>query len=404
MRIFIASDTHIAKVWDRLDRTVPRVLNPNAMLRRLVSKVEKGDVLVLNGDLIDYQDAHYHGGRERNRTLLLEILERCRGDVLLNLGNHDYRKRAYNFAIYGLTHVNVPERARKRYKSAIGHHKFRWFGELGSIFGRHHRIRSGHPKTQYARRDGADLLLLDTGFDAHHRIMYFLHPKRWRYLWRDPSACIGLDQHQLAKVRGAAQENDRLRRAPGRPRPLFILVHTPPFFTTRRLKGVVAAPGFQDRLGQMYHARFLDGSYEFLETIAASDRNITVLSGHTHIPRQFLLDKRTRILRSCALGEINRRRDDSRYIKFITTPAVGGIDRPHNTKVGYVVYDPRTGFHGKTLQDFKRRRSPLLRAIEKGAKDIEREINRRVELWNRQQRRMRRRREQRRREDRKKRR
>ena len=241
----------------------------------------------------------------------------------------------------------MSENVRKRYQERIGHCHFRWFGELGSINVNHRRPKTlaSYPgkRSYHAVWEGTELLVLETGPDAYNKTINLFKPIHWRVLF-DEMACKGLDEEQLALLR---------RRLDAGRGSILIFTHAPPLFSMEDFPPIDLS--HDGRLKSRVSDRvFIDGNKEFLEALLQSARNITVISSHTHIPRQFLLDKHTGTLRHCDMDEFNRVRDDPRYLKFLITLPLGGV-RTQNRAVGYLRLDGR-GFQYVVLRDFSRRR------------------------------------------------
>ena len=68
-----------------------------------------------------------------------------------------------------------------------------------------------------------------------------------------------------------------------------------------------------------------------------SDKNITVISGHLHIPLQFYISKKEEYLKKCSLKKINEIRYDSDKIKFVVTLPFGVLSNDNSSKkLGYL--------------------------------------------------------------------
>lgn len=339
MPLFIASDVHIAEVWSRVGALrLAGFVDAERNLSRLMRRVAKGDGLVLNGDVIDSRAAGYDGGGS-NWDRLEALLARCTGRVFLNLGNHEYRRAPYNAGIYGLAHMGL--RRGRRVASRVGYGRFRWLRELASIvcFSRRVDPRYPAPRFRSERWRGAELLFLDTGPEAYNRLRYALAPWLWRYVFADPAASWGVDDEQLAFLQ------ERLRGSGD----LLLFLHSPPFFSSERVEGVALAPGYFRRTGTYRHPIFIEHNLAFMEALRSSGRNIVVITGHTHVPRQFLLDKGTGMIRSSSLAEINRLRKDSRHVKFVSLLPLGVIKPKLNRTNGYLVLDAK-GFRYVLLE------------------------------------------------------
>ena len=110
--ILVVGDAHVASLWDRISTLFPRkkdFLNPNQMLRRLAGKVRENQVLVTNGDMVDYYFSDYFPGDGNNLDLVEDILKPVRAKTLHNVGNHEYRSGYRNVigpgAVLEVSHV-----------------------------------------------------------------------------------------------------------------------------------------------------------------------------------------------------------------------------------------------------------------------------------------------------------
>lgn len=333
MAIVIASDIHLARVWDHIAKVLEGhdCINPNENFRRLVQSLDAEDTLVLNGDLVDYQESGYDGGGS-NHVLLEEILEGFGGRCLLNAGNHDFRRSAYNLGIYGLKHINVPSELRKKHRREIGFSRFRGLSELRSLRTRHHRgIPAGYPnpKCYVHEHTEADLLFLMSGPDAMTRTRSYLNPACWKVLFRE-QASLGLDEEQLAFL--------RLHTRKASEKPLFIFVHAPPIFSAKEFAPITIRKASSSASAAFRKRIFFAKSREFLEEVMASGRNITVFSGHVHVPRQFSIDKETGILSRVSVDETNGLLASARHVKIVTTMPLGAIRKPA-WQTGYMIFD-----------------------------------------------------------------
>lgn len=344
MALLIASDLHVAEIWDRIEQVLPpetRFLNPNRNFRELVSRVRKGETLILNGDLVDCQEAAYEGGGRTNWEFFRSILDGCAGKTLLNLGNHDYRRLPYNFSIYGLHHVNIPGRVRRRYRDGIGFFRFRWFKEIRSIkAGKRAPSWYENPRYRSVMTKERELLFLETGPDALNMAKNWLMPWHWPVMFKE-IASRGLDEEQLRFLA------DRLQKGTN---DLFLFLHAPPFFTIHGIQTMRIGNGEHLEGYRLRGRTFFDGNNEFIRLLMETKRNVTVISGHTHVPRQFLIDKEEKTLSESDLDGMNRLRGEERYLKFFTTMPLGAIRKP-NREVGYLRLDKK-GFSFVIIDEY----------------------------------------------------
>jgi hypothetical protein len=348
MALIIASDTHVAEIWDKVGKALPThvpYLDPNARFAELIAVPKKQDLLILNGDLIDSHDTDYQGGGS-NWPFFFSKLRRCKAPFLLNLGNHDYRGLEYNLAIYGLHHVNVK---RKEMGSLKGWFPFRGLREIESLCFVKHVLPNEYPAARYHDEEGqgVEILMLDTGAEAWNALQYWLSPSKWSFLFSDPPAGEGIDDEELRFLQ---------RHLGKRGKDLFLFMHIPPFFTVDEFSPVSLEPTFHRRLGKHCTTTFFENQWELLISLLESERNICLFAGHVHVPRQFLIDKERRILTTATLQEINKVRSNPRYIKFLTTPGVGVIRPKYFSKVGYLRYEKQRGFSYHYLKSFKKRK------------------------------------------------
>lgn len=128
LRLAIASDLHVAALWDDVAEAVQRhapdlgatLAHPSAHLRRFVDDVNRlagrgeADAVVFTGDLVDHvythQRAHVRGGfDETNVSLLWSALDRLEVPSFVIPGNHDYRLYPWRLRAYGLHAARVPK-------------------------------------------------------------------------------------------------------------------------------------------------------------------------------------------------------------------------------------------------------------------------------------------------------
>lgn len=346
MALIIASDTHTGAIWDEIKKLLPKsvpFLDPNQRFKELVKVPKQHDTLILNGDLINVHDQEYLGGGS-NWDIFFGMLKDCKANFLLNLGNHDYRGVEYNFTFYGLKHVNISRREQKEYLK--GCFPFRWLQEVESLFFIHRATPAEYHRKRYhdETKEEVELLFLDTGTDAWNEAKHWLNPMKLFYMFRDPPAGMGLDDKELVFLKGHLAKGKK---------PLFLFMHFPPFFSADSFEPRKIEKGYWRGLGHLSGGTFFDNNLEFMEALIASERNITVICSHVHLPRQFMIDKKSRMLHPSTLVEINKGRKDTAKIKFLTTPGLGVIRPTYFKKVGYLRYDKK-GFAYHWLKDFKK--------------------------------------------------
>tara|TARA_Y100000310_G_scaffold345827_1_gene470688 strand:+ start:265 stop:1365 length:1101 start_codon:yes stop_codon:yes gene_type:complete len=336
--LLIAGDLHVAEVWEKIKEEIPRkynFLNPNKQLKKLISKVKKNEYLVLNGDLVDYYYSDYVPKKDRNNwALFYEIINNCKGETFLNLGNHDYRKYAWNFSIYGLEHVNISSSVRRKYGKQIGFHKFRFLGEIKCLWVNLNKFNSlkkfRHKRNYAVVIPGKDLVFLNTGPDAATRWGNYLKLNTLLPMYSDPPMTLGLNPLQLRLLKRTLKLGNR--------KECIVVIHAPAFFSLKKLEKVKVGWHSYSALKvkhKLNMGSFLFNGWLFLRTLIKSKRNIIVVSSHTHLPKQYILDKKTKTLWETRMSEINKYRNNSRYVKFVTTMAMGGIIE-YSRKVGYL--------------------------------------------------------------------
>src|SRR3989344_4922360 len=95
--IIVAADTQLAKIWDTIDVFIPdgkNFLNPNNNFRTLLTNLNKNQVFIINGDIVDYFYVD-HGSQESNWEFYFNLIKGSPAAILENIGNHDYRQRPY---------------------------------------------------------------------------------------------------------------------------------------------------------------------------------------------------------------------------------------------------------------------------------------------------------------------
>lgn len=340
MKIKVISDVHLSRFWDRVEGVLPQdsgFLNPNVLFEFSLNQMLSDEWLIINGDLVDYQLSDYEEGQATNWEYFFSFLEQCQAKVHLNLGNHDYRLRPYNLRFYGLSHLGVSDEVTRSYYRQLGHHRFRYWKELGSI-------ATASPIGYFPRQYQAfgskilfprtSVVLLNTGPDAVGDLRG-LWPSvaSWRYGFSvmNPTS-RGLLKDDLVRAKEALQDDKR-------PSAWFFL-HCPLFDGSKIGEPFVVSTRFlswQLLYKGLAKATFVRNRGPFLQMLLASSKNVVVVSSHTHEDWQCILDKETGQLRQSSLQEVNDLIDDKRFIKFISSLALGALSS--DGQLGYLVIE-----------------------------------------------------------------
>lgn len=336
--LIIISDVHIAHSWDKIVQIIPEnynFLNPNKWFKKVVNSVRGDQILVVNGDLLDYYFADYEKQTESNWDLFWKILENCKGKTYCNLGNHDYRKMPYNYSIYGLKHVNIADKIRQNYKREIGNNKFRFFKELESVSV---NLTAFNPLQKYrykqdycVENENTELIFLDTGPDAGF-CRHYSNIIKELVLKIDISS-RGLLSTQLRFLESRLKDSSKAD--------IFIFIHCPIFwFLKNRSKFKYQNSRFRYLLsGNLLGARFIENNENFVSLLCQSTKNIFLITSHTHMANQFLMDKNSKYVMESNAEEINFKRKNSDLIKIISTLPLGAIRKEKGKRgkqIGYL--------------------------------------------------------------------
>jgi len=338
MKIVVISDIHAAKIWDKVEKILPReanFLNPNKSFRSILRRISenKPDLLVINGDSVDYHYSSYLEKKENNWKVFLDILEQYKGETMLNYGNHDYRSMPYNFSIQKLKHVNVSCGIRKKNGHAIGFNKFRLWKEFDSVFVNLKKFNPINSVRCHRKKSktlsNSRILLLNTGPDAINSLSQLVNPLNWpSFFWRKDSS-LGPTKKDFLRLK---KELNRDRKE------LLIFMHCPPFLSKNKISKIKLNRIFYKLTlikNKLIHDFFTRNNWKFISLLLNSNKNITVISSHSHIPKQYMINKKTKVLTEATIDQINQLRKDLGYIKFVTTLPIGSL--MYNYKeVGYL--------------------------------------------------------------------
>lgn len=354
--LFIVSDTHISSSWDHIQKVIPQhipFLNPNHWLKEMVALMQKNQILIMNGDLVDYYFSDYENYSEErtNWQLLDKILDPCQAKIYFNIGNHDYRKIPYNYRFFSLTHWNIPRNVQKKYAQKIGHHKFRRLREIDSIsvnLPQFNPLQNYPFKRNYSVNNGNQtLIFLDTGPDAFNQKKYYLHPLQFISMVKD-KYCVGLFPDQIEFLQSQLSQSPALE--------IFIFIHCPPFYFNKPIQNEKLLENRQGLYLQnnTLTTRFIENNASFLKMLCLSPKNIFLIYSHCHDDNQYLIDKGSLILRKVSIADINDKRHSAQNIKILSTLALGGfeVDGEKNRKIGYLKVTSREiGYH--IFKDYK---------------------------------------------------
>lgn len=351
--IIVISDIHVSRKWDSLKNVFPKkvtYLNPNKYLRKVIAEIKKEDRVVFNGDLIDYYYSDYSRNGGNNWKIFFDIIKKIKGRCYFNTGNHDYRKSPYNFSIYGLRHVNISNLIRKKYGKRIGFSKFRYIKELKSIEVNLEKFNPLPKKITASKKNvltsNGELLLLNTGPDALTKFKNFFRLISWPSILSSYPASTGLSNKDIEILTKRAGEKTN--------RELFIFIHCPPFFARKKISPIRLSPKFYALrmvFSGLTFTAFSKNNWPFVSQLLASKRNITVVASHSHIPKEYIVDKKSKLLKESTLEEINHLRKKSRYIKFVNTLPLGAV-KPMD-KIGYLRIN-KNKITSEIIEDFKK--------------------------------------------------
>lgn len=376
-KIVVFSDVHYAKSWDSIEARLKQMavpltgyLNPNRELRRFIQRINAAadiEVVINNGDAVDYHFSDYatvvnllrnsgNPGRSTNRELFNAEISRLEKPYIAIPGNHDYRKEAYNYMLWGTDHVNLGRADRRKYKKLIGHQRFRGPFELTAITVNESRFNpldeSGLYRKKEVRRFGRfHCVFLDSGCDAFARPANFFKCLetlvRTKQVSYDADGLNSSDIDYVSRILSSVEARATV----------LIFFHAP-LINPRR-----SAPHRRYRLSvdafrrsnmkqKIAYNTMVNGGGELLNVLRNAPHNIILVSSHIHNAKYFLIQKQNLTVEEVSNRQFNLERDNPIYIKQVTTLPLGGIYRNvGGLKTGFLQISSR-GFEEIVIQDF----------------------------------------------------
>jgi hypothetical protein len=364
--IIVFGDVHFAKIWDDIDKILGNkldMLNPNKELRKIVKTVNNSSNVIAainNGDSVDYFFTDYFGNkitgdRQSNWDLFNQIIGQIEKPYFEIPGNHDYRRLPYNFNFWGLKHLNISDKARKKFGDVIGHNKFRWLNEISSLSVNEKKfdpLKKFNGFKKPVEKDFGHLhcVFLNTGSDAFVRMKNFLRYFRkiargknlqkivWRRDWRGAFSCdndgFKIDDFKfIEKILGKNGKD------------LYFFMHTPIINPKRSHVGREYKLNLKNLLksiikNDIAHEVVLNGGGKLLEKLVSVNyhkKNFVIIASHIHNAKYFLIHKDSLVAKEVTIDDLNREKDNPIFIKHLTTLSLGAIDHyVKDRKVGYL--------------------------------------------------------------------
>ncbi|MDD4273522.1 MAG: metallophosphoesterase [Desulfobacter postgatei] len=375
-QIVVFSDAHVSKSWDHIAQCLGQApghktpfLNPNRELNRFIDWINRSPhvkAVINNGDSIDYYFSDFlclvdlfknrpHNRRPSNMDLFNQMIYRLKKPYHAIAGNHDYRREAYNYAIWGTDHINLPKSLRNKHKHDIGHHAFRGLWELSSImvnkkghgFDTLHR---GIRTSQGLTIGNYHCIFMDSGCDAFARAINWL-----KYIRQVVGARMisydseGFDNEELKILQGMLSTCDS--------QDILLFQHTPLINPKKSRLGKTYQLSIDtfDRLRReqkLCYSTILNNGGGLLKTLRDSRKNISLVSSHTHTARYFLIEKSSLKATEVSNPEFNAHRSDPGLIKHLTTLPLGHINpKDDGNRTGFLKISP-AGFKEHILHSF----------------------------------------------------
>jgi len=375
-QIIVFGDTHYSKNWDTIDQCLKQIphfsekyLNPNQELRKFIELINQSphvEAVINNGDSIDYHFSDFisllsllknrsDSERISNWDLFNSVINHLKKQYIAIPGNHDYRKEAYNYAIWGTDHINLSKATRKKFKHQIGHQTFRGPWELASVMVNEKRFDPLTKGMHIKKREDIRIamyhcIFLDSGSDAFVRAAnFFKCLKKFletRVISYDSD---GLNQDDFNYLSQALSKNIS--------KDILIFQHAPLINPKKSCIGreyQLSIDTFDElsRKQKISHDTILNGGAELLKLLKNTDKNIVLISSHIHNAKYFLIDKKSLSAKEVSNSEFNREKNTVGIIKQMTTLPLGGIyPRVGGNKIGFLKISSN-GFEEQILHNF----------------------------------------------------
>ena len=375
-QIVVFSDIHYSKNWDTIDNcfgktanSSERYLNPNQELRKFIDLINASanvEAVINNGDSIDYNFCDYSSLSDilRNRAdskrmsnwdLFNSVINDLEKLYFAIPGNHDYRKEAYNYAIWGTDHVNLTAGMRKKHKNKIGHQHFRGPFELTSIMVNEKKFNPLAKAPFLKKRESMNIanfhcVFMDNGSDAFVRPYNFIKCIkkfiRTRMISYDSDGLNKKDLNYLTRLLSKEIRND-----------ILIFQHAPlinPKNSNLEKEYQLSIDNFTkaSQKQKIAYSTILNGGAKLLKLLTNTDKNIVLVASHTHNAKYFLIDKKSLTAKEVSNRKFNREKNNAGYIKQVTTLPLGGIyPQVGGNKTGFLTIAP-SGFEEIVFHDF----------------------------------------------------
>jgi len=367
--IVVFSDVHYSKNWDTIEKCLIKrqssthsFLNPNKELRHFIRRVNKSSttgLVINNGDSVDYHFDDYsalknllkqkpNSRRTSNWDHFNLDLQCLNKPYIAILGNHDYRKEAYNYNFWGTDHVNLSSRERKKYKNEIGHHAFRGPFELLSIMVNNKKFNPlkkclGYKKRRHFIFGKYHCIFLNNGTDAFVKLRNI-----FKYIDKNLMPPIlsydldGLKKKDLAYVSSCLSQMTGDH---------FLIFQHAPIINSKTVnlnkEYQLSTNLFRKSTVKqnISYNTILNGGGRLLNILRKTAGNVTIVCSHTHASKYFLIDKSSLAAKEVSAGDFNFEKNNPSYIKQVTTLPLGVI---HKIEGGF-----KTGFLKINDQGFK---------------------------------------------------